>query len=172
MVANSLGGKLPGDELVHDNPASHPHPYYTPIAHIGANYVAEPVSFGMRFAQEFAGATLIPVDFDPGAVNATAYAAKRANGQIILAIINKDATQPLTPTIAGFRQAIYRSLKAASLTSNEVSWNERQVRYSGRIPTHAERSLIESGAQPARNSTAPLQVEVPPATAVLITLTA
>jgi hypothetical protein len=172
MVANSLGGKLPGDELVHDNPASHPHPYYTPIAHIGANYVAEPVSFGMRFAQEFAGATLIPVDFDPGTVNATAYAAKRANGQIILAIINKDATQPLTPTIAGFRHAIYRSLKAASLTATDVSFNERQVRYSGHIPTHAERNLIESGAQPARNSTATLQVDVPPATAVLINLTA
>jgi hypothetical protein len=134
MVANSLGGKLPGDELVHDNPASHPHPYYTPIAHIRANYVDEPVSFGMRFAQEFAGSTLIPVDFDPRAVNATAYAAKRPNGEIILAIINKDATQALTPTIIGYRETTYRSLKAASLTSTEVSFNETQIRYSGHVP--------------------------------------
>ena len=76
MVAMSLGGKLPGDDLVHDDPASHPRPYYTPIAHIGDKYVAEPVIYGMRFAGRFAGAQLIPVDFDPGPVNATAYAAK------------------------------------------------------------------------------------------------
>ena len=80
MVAESLGGTLPGDALVHDDPASHPHPYYTPIAHIGRRYVAEPVSYGMRFAQRFAGAQMIPIDFDPGAVNATAYAAKLPGG--------------------------------------------------------------------------------------------
>jgi hypothetical protein len=168
MVANSLGGKLPGDELVHDDPASHPHPYYTPIAHIGANYVAEPVSFGMRFAQEFAGATIVAVDFDPGAVNATAYAAKRPDGQIILAIINKDAALPLKPAIAGFREATVRTLKAASLTSTDVSWNDRLTPV-GHIPNRVERSLIERAAQPAPS--APLQFEVPPATAVLLNLT-
>ena len=93
MVANSLGGKLPGDEIVlaaHGNPADHPHPYYTPIAHIGNDYIAEPVSFGMRFAQHFAGGKIIPIDFDPGPVNATAYAVERPDGNALLAIINKD----------------------------------------------------------------------------------
>ena len=110
MVANSLGGKLPGDDMVQDDPASHPHPYYTPIAHIGDKYVAEPVSYGMRFAQHFAGATMFPIDFDPGPVNATAYAARpvpeqlpglnkkveKMVGEALVAIINKDATQSLT----------------------------------------------------------------------------
>jgi hypothetical protein len=98
FVANSLGGKLPGDDIVlaeHGDPATHPHPYYTPIAHIGTEYIAEPVSYGMRFAGMFAGATMIPVDFDPGNVDATAYAAKLSNGSIVVAIINKDATQSL-----------------------------------------------------------------------------
>jgi hypothetical protein len=96
MVADSLGGTLPGELLMKDPTVPHPRPFYTPIADIDGKYFAEPVSYGMRFAQQFAGATIIPVDFDPGPVNATAYAAKRADGKYILAIINKDAAQELT----------------------------------------------------------------------------
>ncbi len=98
MVANSLGGKLPGDDIVlatHGDPTQHPHPYYTPIAHIGTQYLLEPVAYGMKFAGLFAGATMLPLDFDPGPVNATAYAATLPNGATALAIINKDATQDL-----------------------------------------------------------------------------
>lgn len=98
MVANSLGGKLPGDDIVlaeHGNPADHPHPYYTPVAHIGDKYLLEPVAYGMQFAGHFAGAHMISVDFNPGTVNATAYAAKRPDGKTLLAVINKDASQPL-----------------------------------------------------------------------------
>lgn len=94
LVANSVGGKLPGDELVKDDPASHPHPYYTPIAHIGDKYVAEPVSFGMRFAQHFAGTELIPLTVETGGVNASVYMAKTHSGAL-LGVINKDASQPL-----------------------------------------------------------------------------
>jgi len=96
MVANSLGGRLPGDDLVADDPATHPHPYYTPIAHFRSGYVAEPVSFGMRFAGRFSGATMVAADFDPGPVNATAYAAKGADGDTLIAIVNKDSTQGVT----------------------------------------------------------------------------
>ena len=95
-VANSLGGKLPGDEIVlaeHGNPATHPHPYYTPIAHIGDEYLLEPVAYGMKFAGLFAGATMVPLEFDPGSVNATAYAGRRRDGMLIVAVVNKDAQQ-------------------------------------------------------------------------------
>jgi hypothetical protein len=98
MVANSLGGKLPGDDLVladHGDPASHPHPYYTPVAHMGSDYVLEPVAYGMKFANYFAGTTMFAVDFDPKGLNATAYAAKRKDGKILLAVINKDPKQTL-----------------------------------------------------------------------------
>ena len=111
LVAISLGGKLPGDDLVQDDPASHPHPYYTPIAHIGSRYVAEPVSYGMRFAQRFAGAQMIPIDFDPGPVNATAYAAKLSDGRsssstVLVAVLNKDATQTLQVSLPSRPRAV------------------------------------------------------------------
>ena len=118
MVANSLGGRLPGDDLVTDDPASHPHPYYTPIAHIGSKYVAEPVSFGMRFAGMFAGATMVPVEFYPGAVNATAFAAKRG-GETLVAILNKDATQGLSVKLPGTPSAV-DTVSASSLSSTDV----------------------------------------------------
>jgi hypothetical protein len=38
---------------------------------------------------------MLPLEFDPGPVNATAYAATLPNGATALAIINKDATQDL-----------------------------------------------------------------------------
>ncbi|SEG62928.1 hypothetical protein SAMN05421819_3930 [Bryocella elongata] len=125
MVANSLGGKLPGDELVlaaHGNPAEHPHPYYTPIAHIGDKYVAEPVSVGMRFAGIFAGAQLFALDFDPGPVNATAYAGRLANGQHAVAIINKDRTQPLAIDLA--RYSLGFTLTAPALDSRSAELGE------------------------------------------------
>jgi len=122
MVANSLGGKLPGDDLVTDNPANHPHPYYTPIAHIGSTYIAEPVSFGMKFANHFAGATIIPVDFDPGPINATAYAATLPTGQIAIAIINKDESQPLPLNLPGFTGSLV--MHATSLASTHVEFSE------------------------------------------------
>jgi hypothetical protein len=121
MVANSLGGKLPGDDIVlaeHGNPADHPHPYYTPIAHIGEKYIAEPVSYGMKFAGMFAEATFIPVDFDPGAINATAYAAKLSSGETIVAVINKDASQDLQLTLPHARTKV--TLTAPSLKAREA----------------------------------------------------
>ena len=120
MVANSLGGTLPGDALVTDDPATHPHPYYTPIAHIGTRYVAEPVSFGMKFANNFAGATMHAVDFTT-ALNATAYAGTLATGQPVVAIINKDAS-PLNLDLPGYALAL--TLSAPTLTSTHVSLDE------------------------------------------------
>jgi hypothetical protein len=49
----------------------------------------------MKFAAAFAGATMLPVEFDPGTVNAVAYAARRPDGKVIVAILNKEATQNL-----------------------------------------------------------------------------
>jgi hypothetical protein len=120
-VGNSLGGHLPGDDIVlaqHGDPAQHPHPYYTPIAHIGDQYLPEPVNYGMRFAGFFAGATMLPVDFNPGSVNATAYAATLPSGQGIVAIINKDATQPLHINLPGY--SVAHTLSAPALDSTRV----------------------------------------------------
>lgn len=127
-VGNSLGGHLPGDDIVlaqHGNPAEHPHPYYTPIAHIGDAYVAEPINYGMQFAGRFAGATMLPVDFNPmngsSKVNATAYAAKTTDGKTLLAIINKDATQALPLNLPGYTQSLILTAPALSSTHAQLT---------------------------------------------------
>jgi hypothetical protein len=117
-IATGLGGKLPGEELMSDPNAPHPKPFYTPVAEIDGRYTLEPVAYGMKFAQRFAGATMVPVDFDAGAVNATAYAARFADGRELVAVINKDATQELDIDLPGWR--IMERLTGPSLDANEA----------------------------------------------------
>ncbi len=119
MIATGLGGMLPGEELLANPNEPHPRPFYTPIADIDGTFVAEPVSFGMRFAQQFAGATIIPHDFDPGPANATAYAARGRDGVVLVAVINKDAIRDLEVTIEG-DWVVGQTLTADSLTSTSV----------------------------------------------------
>jgi hypothetical protein len=67
---------------------------YSPITgDADRGFVQQPLFFGMKFAQTFAGATLLESTLHSSA-NVTAYAAKR-NGQLLLALINKDTT-PVT----------------------------------------------------------------------------
>src|ERR1700732_3774224 len=100
-VANSVGGSLPGDTLLLANGetpeqiAAYPHPFYSPIATFGSNYVLEPVAYGLKFAGSFSGGTLLKADFSTklqaAGVNAAAYAAKLPGGRISVIILNKDA---------------------------------------------------------------------------------
>jgi hypothetical protein len=100
-VANSVGGSLPGDALLLANGetpeqiAAYPHPFYSPIATFGSDYVLEPVAYGLKFAGSFSGGTLLKADFSTklqaAGVNATAYAAKLPSGRISVIILNKDA---------------------------------------------------------------------------------
>jgi hypothetical protein len=104
-VANSVGGFLPGDQLLQaqgatpEQIATHPHPFYTPIATFGSEYVLEPVAYGLKFAGSFSGATLFKTDFSTklqaAETNATAYAAKLPSGKTSVIILNKDATRDL-----------------------------------------------------------------------------
>lgn len=122
QVANSLGGTLPGDALITNPDEVHPRPFYTPIADINGKYFAEPTFYGLRFAGHFAGGTMITLTFNPGAVNATAYAAKLPTGQTIVGIINKDADQPLHIDLPGY--SVGRVFTADSLTSRTVEERE------------------------------------------------
>jgi len=102
-VANSVGGSLPGDILLKDKGespeqiATRPHPFYTPIATFGSEYVMEPVAYGLKFAGKLSGGSLFQVDFNSpfqaAGVNATAYAVKLASGHLTTIILNKDAEQ-------------------------------------------------------------------------------
>jgi hypothetical protein len=100
-VANSVGGSLPGDALLQANGetpeqiATHPHPFYTPIATFGSDYLLEPVAYGLKFAGSLSGGTLLKTDFSAklqaAGFNATAYAAKLPGGRTSMIILNKDA---------------------------------------------------------------------------------
>ena len=125
-VGNSLGGHLPGEDLLPagDNPASHPRPFYTPIANIEGTYTAEPDFYGLLFAHQLAGGTVIPVDFNPGAVNATAYAVTLPSGQHMVAIINKDEKRTLNLNLPGY--SVAQQLTAPSITARSAQLDEPQ----------------------------------------------
>src|ERR1700731_3496309 len=97
-VANSVGGSLPGDTLLAakgetpEQIAAHPHPFYTPIATFGSDYVLEPVAYGLKFAGEFSGGAFLPGDFTSQLqameVDATAYATTLPSGHVAVIILN------------------------------------------------------------------------------------
>jgi hypothetical protein len=128
--AVSVGGTFVGEADMKDPNQPHPKPFYTPIANEGTlagsgvngklngKYLLEPSGYGMKFVSEFAGGKLLPVDFNPGGVNATAYAVRRADGRVLLAILNKDETQPLRLQLPNC--VLRQVLTAPSLTAAEA----------------------------------------------------
>lgn len=133
-VANSVGGFLPGDILLKekgespDRIATHPHPFYTPIATFGSEYVMEPVAYGLKFAGELSGASFLPGDFtsqlQAKGVNATAYAAILPSRQVAVIILNKDAEQDVEVSLdfgTGRKGAVEtKRLHALALDSREA----------------------------------------------------
>ncbi len=118
-TAVSVGNRFRGEELMADRNLPHPKPFYTPIANVGtlagsgtdgklsADYVLEPVGYGMKFAAAFAGCTMQPVTLTQlgNPLNVVAYAAKRPDSKTIVAILNKEATESIQIT-APYFQAI------------------------------------------------------------------
>lgn len=108
-VANSVGGFLPGDVMLKNEGetpeqiASHPHPFYTPIATFGSEYRMEPVGYGLKFAGAFSSSTFLKADLtsqiQATGVDATAYAVKLDNGETSVIILNKDAQKDLTLSV-------------------------------------------------------------------------
>jgi hypothetical protein len=108
-VANSVGGFLPGDVMLKEQGATeeqiatHPHPFYTPIATFGQEYKLQPVAYGLKFAGEFSGATFLKADLTAAlqatGVDAAAFAAKLGDGRVSVIILNKDEAKDLTLTV-------------------------------------------------------------------------
>jgi len=108
-VANSVGGFLPGDVMLKDAAAtpveiaSHPHPFYTPIATFGDQFALEPVAYGLKFAGALCGARLVKADLtsqiQASGVDGTAYAAKLPGRAMTVVILNKDAARDLDLTL-------------------------------------------------------------------------
>lgn len=164
-VANSVGGFLPGDQLLQaqgESPeqiATHPHPFYTPIATFGSEYVLQPVAYGLKFAGSFSGATLLKTDFstklqDSG-VNATAYAARQAGGQRSVIILNKDAAAGLE-----------LELQFGNGTSGNV---ETETLHAPALDSREAHITASTTSDSLKQGTC--SVAVPPATALRVTVT-
>ncbi len=115
-TAVSVGNRFRGEELMADHNLPHPKPFYTPIANVGTlagsgtdgklspDYVLEPVGQGMKFAAAFAGCSVVPVTLSqPGDLNLVAYAARRPDGKVLLAILNKEANTLVEMTAPHFQ---------------------------------------------------------------------
>jgi hypothetical protein len=141
-VANSVGGSLPGDALLEakgetlEQVAAHPHPFYTPIATFGSDYVLEPVAYGLKFAGSFSGGTLLKTEFstrlqDAG-VNATAYAAKLPGGRTSVIILNKDAAADLEVEL-DFGGGVGRAVETETLHAPALDSREAHITASKKI---------------------------------------
>jgi hypothetical protein len=163
-VANSVGGFLPGDILLKekgespDQIATHPHPFYTPIATFGSECVMEPAAYGLKFGGEFSGASFLQGDFTSQlqalGVDATAYAATLPSGHVAVIILNKDAEQNIEVRLDFGRGRTgtveTKTLHAQSLDSREA---------------HITRSLERGRLREGKYT-----VTVPHATGVCLTL--
>ena len=140
-VANSVGGFLPGDELLQTNGetpeqiAAHPHPFYTPIATFGSDYRLEPVAYGLKFAGSFSGGTLFKTEFSTqlqaAGVNATAYAAKIPSGQTSVIILNKDAVTDVEVEL-DFGRGMSGAVDTATLYAPALDSREAHITTSTR----------------------------------------
>jgi hypothetical protein len=92
---------------------------YSPI--VGdpkAGYTARPITFGMRFANEFSGATFAGCQLRTNGRNITGYAARK-QGKLLLALFNK-TDKPVNMAITGaseFRHKTVTVLRAPTLSS-------------------------------------------------------
>ena len=139
-VANSVGGSLPGDTLLQQQGAtpsqiaSHPHPFYTPIATFGSEYRLQPVARGLQLAGAFSGGRLFKADLtarlQSAGINATAYAAELPGGKRSIIILNKDLEKDLEVTL-NFGSGKNTSVEKQKLESNAI--DSREARFTDPI---------------------------------------
>jgi hypothetical protein len=137
--------------------------YYSPITDDGAgHYTAAPEYYGLlAFAQIGAGEQL-GVTVARGAVNLTAYAVRRGDGRVTLAVINKDLSRDATVTVTGALRgrAEVMQLRAPSVSAlKDVSL--------GGAAVDSEGHWNSARAEPVKGV-----LNVPAASAALVTFTA
>ena len=119
VIRSSLGGHLPGENLVPDGAAiAAEGSFYTPIAGSReSGFKARPIFYGMKLAGVLAGGRMRPVSFEQPPANASAWAADLPDGSTRVVLINKHAQQNLLVSIATNRDASLWRLQAPALTA-------------------------------------------------------
>lgn len=138
-VANSVGGSLPGDVLLEQQGATpaeiatHPHPFYTPIATFADDYALEPVARGLQLAGSLSGGRLFKNSFSESlqaaGVNATAYAAELPGNRRSVVILNKDLQKDLE-VILDFGRGSGRSVELELLQAPGIDSRDARLNRS------------------------------------------
>lgn len=145
IIASGLGGVMFGDEVLKDHGATpeqiatHPHPYYAPIAEFGSDYVLEPVAYGLKFAGALSGGAFIQADLSSqlqaAGINATAYAARLAGGQRSIVVLNKDMENDLALRL-DFVAAKSGAVEIETLHAPSVESREAQITRAAKPGQH------------------------------------
>lgn len=136
---------------------------YTPIAgNVQRGFQARPVYYGMLLAGQFAGATMVPVEFETQNLNVTAYAAKGASGMQV-AIFNKEEQQAiqvnLSSPFSSQHAGIWRLAAPALDSKSGVNLAGSSVAPDGAWMPTKEESVAQKHGR--------FEIDVPAASAVL-----
>jgi hypothetical protein len=143
QIAASVGDKLPGVRNAADQEIARLGTFYSPWAgNRSEGFSARPLFYGMMLVEQFAETDLVANSFDSAGANATAYAAKSAEG-FRIAVFNKDATRDLTVEInlgtAARRAHVWRltgprldaitgiALAGAEVSNGDCEWRPHTV---------------------------------------------
>lgn len=142
--------------------------YYSPITDDGAGrYGAAPEYYGLlAFAQIGAGAQL-GVNLARGGVNLTAYAVRRGDGRVVLAVINKDMTRDATVTVSGAPRGGAQVMRLTAPSASAL----KDVTLGG-AAVDGEGQWNGARHEPLRNANGRAVLNVPAASAALVTFAA
>ncbi len=164
FLTAGLGGHTPGMDSA-KTPQTVRNGYYSPIqSEVGQAVRAMPGFYGMMLANQFAGSKMMRTECDWKGVNATAYAARGADG-VRVAVFNKDAETAARFAVRGASSSgsvrVWR-LEAPRLdTTEDVTLAGAEIRDRAQWTPREERVAV--GDEIAR-------IRVPEASAVLVFL--
>jgi hypothetical protein len=99
--------------------------FYSPITgDRSKGFTRQPLYYGMKLAQQFAGATMLESSLAAGSANVTAFAATKSNG-LLLAVINKGG-EPLDLEI---KRSSLRNMQLRSAGKAMCSRYRQPLRY-------------------------------------------
>jgi hypothetical protein len=142
---------------------------YTPIGDdLAGHYSAAPEYYGLLAFAQGSGGELIDVSRDTGGINLTSYAVRRAGGETVLTVINKDASRGASVEISApspLTRAHAVRLTGPSLTAKTgVTLAGAAVDAGGHWHGRAPERIAITGGKAA--------LEVPAGSAALVTLRA
>jgi hypothetical protein len=130
QVADSLGGKLPGELLLPPGSGWHPSPFYTPIASgPQGGYVAEPVYYGLLLADYFAGCTMVQAEVPGAPAGLLVFAARGDSKSARLGKVMRVALINTTEEDVRVKMSGYGKVEADRLTASAL--DAKDVRFGG-----------------------------------------